>query len=271
MANEVANAEKPFVSILLLTYNRRNFLPLIMTNLYSQTYPKDKLEVVIVDDGEKPLFLNSDEVKVVSSQVGIKINYIRDTSKHYTIGEKRNKSVKLANYKICACMDDDDIYFPSYIEYSVDTLRKGKYGLVGSPEMLFLYPHHKWKITGIRCESKRQIHEATMVFTKKHFNSMGGFNKKGNGEGAKLVDWNDNKCYKTEVNKCMICIAHKNNTVDKEMFKDKNINAGELDIELLKVVSNCIGIPLDFTEGSTTKTTPSEQRVRSVIEEVEED
>jgi glycosyltransferase involved in cell wall biosynthesis len=240
--------ELPKVSILIPTYNRRHFLPLIMVNLYSQTYPKHLLEVVIVDDGKDPLFLNNDEVKLVSSKVGIHINYVRDTKKHYGIGEKRNLCVKNAKYKICINMDDDDCYFPTYIEYSVGMLKQNKSGLVGSAEMLFLFPHHKWKITGIRCEAKRQIHEATMCFTKRHWGSMGGFVKKGFGEGSKLVDWNDKQCVMTDISKCMICIAHKNNSVDKEMFKDKNFIEGglELSFEILQIISECIGIPLDY-------------------------
>jgi glycosyltransferase involved in cell wall biosynthesis len=239
----MSKIEAPFVSILMPTYNRRNFLPLIMCNIFNQTYPKDKLELVIFDDHKSPLFVNDGEVKNVSKHIGIPINYHRDISRHLGIGEKRNKLVKLAKYKYMINMDDDDIYLPSYIEYSMSILVKNKCGLVGSPQMLFVFPYEDWKMTGIECETKRQIHEATMCFTKKHFNSMGGFVKKGNGEGSKLVDWNDKKCMKTDVNKCMICIAHKNNTVDKNMFLDKDAGKMKLSPELIKLIAECLGLP----------------------------
>ena len=216
----MSQTEFPNVSILMPTYDRRNFLPLIMTNLYSIDYPKDKLEVVIIDDHKSPLFINDTEVKMVMERVGININYIRDTSRHLSIGEKRNRLVKFAKHKICINMDDDDIYFPNYIRYSVDLLQSNKYGLVGSAQMLFLYPHHNWKIAGIQCESKRQIHEATMCFTKKYWRSMGGFSKNGNGEGAKMVDFND-----------------------KEMFADKNVGGdGSISDEIKIVVAACLEI-----------------------------
>lgn len=250
--------ELPNVSILMPTYNRRNFLPLIMTNLYSTTYPKNKLEVVIFDDHKNALFFN-DEVKIVSEKVGIKINYIRDTSKHLSIGEKRNKLVKNAKYKICINMDDDDIYFPQYIKYSVELLQSERYGLVGSAQMLFTYPYLNFKMTGIRCESKRQIHEATMCYTKKHWASMGGYTKNGVGEGSKMVDFNDNKCAFSEVNQCMICVAHQNNTVDKDIFKDKDITgAGELDKQIQKVVSDCLGLPFNESEAFQRETEGNE-------------
>ena len=230
----------PNVSILIPTYNRRNFLPLIMTNLNQQTYPKDKLECVIYDDHISPLFINKEEVSQVSKMIGISINYIHNTTRHLGIGEKRNKLVKLAKYKICINMDDDDIYVRQYIEYSVGELQKSKFGIVGSNEMIFCYPHYDFKMTGIQCESKRQIHEATMCFTKKHFNSMGGFVKGGNGEGTSMIDYNEKNCGKTNVANCMICLCHSNNTCSKEMFKDKDLE-GECKItdELKQLLKEC--------------------------------
>lgn len=232
----------PNVSILMPTYNRRKFLPLIMTNLYSTTYPKNKLECIILDDHKNPLFLNAKEVKIVEEKTGIKIIYHRDTRKHYTIGEKRNKLVKLSNYKICINMDDDDIYLPQYIEYSVGLLKKNNYGLVGSAEMLFVYPHHNWKMTGIKCEALRQIHEATMCYTKKYFKSMGGFTKNSQGEGASMVDFAENQCGFSECGNCMVCVCHKDNTIDKEMFNDKDIGDCKLDEHLKEVVKQCIDL-----------------------------
>ena len=44
----------------------------------------------------------------------LKINYKYETQKR-DIGVKRNALVKSSKNKICVMMDDDDIYFPSYI------------------------------------------------------------------------------------------------------------------------------------------------------------
>ena len=77
------------------------------------------------------------------------------------------------------------------------------------------------KLSAIKCPSKRQIHEATMCYTKKHWKSMGGYSKSGTGEGAGLVDFNENRCVVSECYECMICICHKNNTCKKEQFYRK--------------------------------------------------
>ena len=48
----------PNVSILMPTYNRRKFLPLITYNLSNMDYDKSKLEWCIYDDGKESLFTN---------------------------------------------------------------------------------------------------------------------------------------------------------------------------------------------------------------------
>lgn len=236
----------PNVSILIPTWDRRNFLPLLATNLFIQTYPKDKLEAIIYDDHPtNPLFLNNNEVKVISQQVGIKIRYYYKPERHLSIGEKRNKLVKLAEYKYLINMDDDDVYQSGYIKYSMDTLLKHKCGLVGSPEMIFVYPYHNYKISAIRCPAKRQIHEATMCYTKKHWKSMGGYSKNGVGEGAGLVDFNENRCVKTECFECMICVCHKNNTCNKDNFIDKDVKGdAEISDDLKNLIGQCLGLPM---------------------------
>ena len=165
----------PNISILVPTYNRSKFLPLFIHNLKSQTYPHNKLEVCIYDDGTEPFTDN-----VAGLQIDIypmKLVYHRDKVKK-TIGEKRNYLVKkLSRNKFLCFMDDDDIYSNSYIEYSFKCLKENKAGLVGSSSMLFTYPENNYKITGIKCPHKYQIHEATMLFTRKYFGSMGGFEK----------------------------------------------------------------------------------------------
>ena len=38
-------------SIVMPTYNKRRFLELTLTSFYNQTYPTEKYEVVLIDDG----------------------------------------------------------------------------------------------------------------------------------------------------------------------------------------------------------------------------
>ena len=231
--------EHPKVSICMPIYNRNKFLPLIIFNLQGLIYDdKSKLEFVIDDDGTEKLFKDINNEKEFEKQISpITLKYFHTNNKR-TIGEKRNNLIKMSTHKIIACMDSDDIYFPEYIEYSVETLIKNKYGLVGSNEMLFLYPHLNWKLTAIRCGAKRQIHEATCIFTKKHARSMGGFKKNNQGEGGKMVDYNDKNVGLTEITRLMVCICHDDNTINKDMFIDKTLVDCEFSPKIMNIINN---------------------------------
>ena len=209
------------ISILTPTYNRHKFLPLYIMNLQTIDYPKELLEVVIDDDGADAFIKDLDAFK--NAIAPIKVNYMRYKNRR-SIGEKRNNLVKRSSqsHKVVVYMDDDDIYHPSYIRYSFNQLRLNKARLVGSNQMIFLYPEDNFKITGIRCEKKYQAHEATMMMTKRYHRSMGGFAKSSQGEGAKIIQDRDKDVFMTDIRYIMICVAHDGNTIDKDIFKDKD-------------------------------------------------
>ena len=222
----------PKISILMPTWNRRKFLSLMIHNIQNFDYDKNNIEWVIYDDHPKyPLFTSDSLITTKNAVFPVSIKYIYRPEKHLTIGDKRNKLVKNATHKYLCNMDDDDIYVPEYLKYSMNILLQNKYGIVGSPQMLFIYPFHTYKFTYIICAAKRQAHEATMCFTKKYWRSVGGFNKSGVGEGAAMVDFSENRCGITAVEHCMICVAHDSNTCSKDIFLDKDIN---IDVEKIK-------------------------------------
>ena len=135
-------------------------------------------------------------------------------------------------------MDDDDIYQPTYISHSIGLMKQNKTQCVGCNAMLFVYPLKDYQISHIQCEAKRQAHEATMVFTKKYFNSMGGFPKSSQGEGAKFIDFNEKNVSLSDIQYVMICVCHKDNTCNKDIFLDKkvdvSINREETPFKLLQ-------------------------------------
>tara|TARA_R100000734_G_C3269417_1_gene65766 strand:- start:3 stop:662 length:660 start_codon:yes stop_codon:yes gene_type:complete len=205
-------------------------------------YPKNKLEWVVLDSwskdgkvGEK-LFNSEEEIKHYSRIIGIPIRYLYKPE-GLSIGKKRNILVKQSQYKYCINMDSDDIYLPHYILYSIRTLMTEKKDCVGSPEMLFIFPKDGYKITGINCPAMRQAHEATMCFTKKHHKRMGGFATTSQGEGASMVDGCNEKVFaRTEVSKCMLCVCHDDNTVQKDRFNSDKMEIKEVNIDALPQV-----------------------------------
>jgi len=93
----------PPVSIITITKDRRDFIPLAKYCFLAQSYPEDKLEWVIVDDG-------TDQIKDLVSDLP-NVKYILcDDSKKWTIGAKRNLAVESASHDILVMLDDDDVY-----------------------------------------------------------------------------------------------------------------------------------------------------------------
>ena len=105
-----SQSDCPNISVLTLTYNRRNFIDLAFLNLLVTDYPKSKIQWVVVEDSDDPLLSSSDKIKKFEErQPGIEITYV-PMSKKRSIGYKRNKAVQAAKYDICVNMDDDDVY-----------------------------------------------------------------------------------------------------------------------------------------------------------------
>ena len=100
----------PPISVLTVTYNRRNFIELAFINMLVTDYPKSKIQWVIVDDSDDPAKGVADKIKSFESRdPGIEITYVPMPKKR-SIGYKRNRAVKSAKYDICLNMDDDDVY-----------------------------------------------------------------------------------------------------------------------------------------------------------------
>lgn len=209
----------PKLSILTPTYNRRKFLPLMVHNVSGFDYPKEKLEWCILDDGTEKLFTPTELKKVQQELHPVQVKY-RTLETKKVIGHKRNAVVKQATHKTLIMMDDDDIYFPQYLKTSVRLLQESTYGLVGSKDMILTFPLNGYYIAKFTGASKRQVHEATMCFTKKYFKSMGGFNRTGtHGEGTKMIDHNEKSVGLTDIDNCMICVVHTENTYSKDRFR----------------------------------------------------
>lgn len=234
--------ELPKISLLTPTYNRRDFKPLLECNIKNLNYPKELLEHIIFDDHENKFFKDNNELIEFEKNTNVKVKYIYKNNKHYSIGEKRNILVKESNYKILFNMDDDDIYPSNGLLISLKKMFDTKCSLVGTNQMQFIYPLNDYKISFIKCKAKRQIHESGMLFKKKHWRSMGGFCKQGNGEGSKMIDFNEKHVQNIEVCELLICVAHETNTVCKDRFLENeikiNLNEDSPYLKILKQIFN---------------------------------
>ena len=126
---------KPFVSVCTPTFNRRPFIPTMFECFKNQTYPMDRVEWIIVDDG-------TDKIRDLIESSGIKNIQYFELDKKMPLGEKRNYMHKKAKGSIIVYMDDDDYYPPERIEHAVDKLQNDKTALcAGSSEMYIYFKH----------------------------------------------------------------------------------------------------------------------------------
>lgn len=225
--------ELPCVSIIVpTTKSRTKFLHLVVRNLVSQTYPCDKIEILIVGD-EDP------ETKQVFEGVssvfeGRTFRYIACGISD-SIGKKRNFCCEKASHKIIAMMDDDDIYNREYVEHSVRELRRLKKGIVGCKDMIITWPSLDFETRYVKGSS---IHEGTMVFRKSHW-KRNMFKESRTGEGVQMVRMDDGSSHNDiDIRKVMLCVAHDSNTFDKTpiLCNGTPLDIGESKKQALRVI-----------------------------------
>ena len=138
MSNKSSGKEAllPFVSICTPTFNRRPFYPAIIRCFESQTYPKDRIEWIIIDDG-------TDKIEDLVAHIP-QVKYFKYNEK-MVLGKKRNIMHDKSKGDFIVYMDDDDFYPPDRVSHAVETLQKNPKALcAGSSEMYIYFKHiHK--------------------------------------------------------------------------------------------------------------------------------
>lgn len=125
----------PFVSVITPTFNRRPFIPTLLQCYRNQTYPVERIEFIIVDDG-------TDKIDdLIKTSCIPQIRYYQ-VSERLPLGKKRNLCHSLARGDIFVYMDDDDYYPPERISHAVQMLQHNpKFLIAGSGEIYIYYKH----------------------------------------------------------------------------------------------------------------------------------
>ena len=126
------NKTYPFVSICTPTFNRRPFFNMIISCFLSQTYPMNRMEWIIIDDGTDKI---EDLVKDIPQ-----VKYFKYDNK-MTLGKKRNIMHSKSIGEFIVYMDDDDYYPPERVTHAVDRLKESKALCAGSSAMFIYFKH----------------------------------------------------------------------------------------------------------------------------------
>ena len=127
----------PYVSICTPTFNRRPFISAMLTCFEHQTYPKNRMEWIIIDDGTDKI-----EDLVINHPNVVYFKY----DEKMTLGRKRNLMHEKSRGDILVYMDDDDYYPPERVSHAVETLQANPKALCAGSSEIYIYFKHIQKM-----------------------------------------------------------------------------------------------------------------------------
>jgi glycosyltransferase involved in cell wall biosynthesis len=203
----------PPVTILTPTYNRRRFLPWLIECIRAQTYPRERMEWVILDDGTDCI---RDLLEPVMKELNIV--YIRSDTK-LNVGAKRNRLHAVAHGAVLVNMDDDDYYPPERVAHAVQTLLAKKVEIVGSSrnQLYFTDDASIWEVGPY---TKNHATFGTMAYTKKYAMSHPCDETVLYAEEISFTNHYKEPLAQLDPVKVMLVMCHSENTFNKSKLRD---------------------------------------------------
>lgn len=118
--------DKPFVSLIIPTFNEEEYIRFCLSSAYAQSYPNELIEILIVDGCSKdktPEIIM--EEQLFHSNIKILKNKYRIQSSAFNLGVKYSKGDIIIRW------DAHCFYDPGYIHFCVLNHCEGSYGNVG--------------------------------------------------------------------------------------------------------------------------------------------
>lgn len=199
---------QPFVSCICPTYNRRQFLPYLLHMFDYQTYPREKRELIILDDS-----LESNQDIIDQYKKNNNIRYIHSPEK-LPLGKKRNMLNTLVKGEYIMCMDDDDYYPPEKITYTITRMRSHKAVISGSSEM-YLYFIKQDKMYRFEKLGPTHATNGTFTYHKSFLKEHSYQDDAMMAEEKYFLNNYKDPILQIDSLKSIICIAHDRNTFDK--------------------------------------------------------
>jgi glycosyltransferase involved in cell wall biosynthesis len=208
---------RPFVSVLTPTYNRRRFLPSLIECYKNQTYPKECMEWIILDDGEDCVKDIFDE----ASKTIPNIRYIyKEPKPKMLIGQKRNILNKEAKGDIFVAMDDDDYYHPDRVKHVVQKFAQNpKIELAGSSE-IYVYFTDNQSIYQLGPYKQNHATNGTMAWRKSYAKTHSYDETVTHAEETSFLENHKNPMIQLDPFKVMLVISHSENTYDKKKLRE---------------------------------------------------
>ena len=208
--------DQPFVSVITPTYNRRRFIPALIKCYESQDYPKDRMEWIILDDGQETVedFFNEIKERIPN----IRYIYLEDK---LLIGGKRNILNQEAKGEIIVAMDDDDFYFPCRVSAAVAAFKKNPtIQLAGASEIYMYYSDNKevWKLGPY---SPSHATNGTMAWRSSYGKTHTYDDIVTHSEERSFLEDYKHPMIQLDPMKVMLVMSHSENTFDKKRMREQ--------------------------------------------------
>jgi len=205
----------PLVTVCTPTFNRRPFIPIMLKCFEHQTYPKDKIEWIIIDDG-------TDKIEDLVTHIP-QVKYLKYDTK-LTLGQKRNIGNDAAQGEIIVYMDDDDYYPPERISHAVDMLKQSPKALCAGSSAMFIHFKHINKMLQFGPYGPNHSTAATFAF-KKELLKQSRFDEVSSVAEEKqfLKDYTV-PFVQLESNKSILVFSHSHNSFDKKELLNQGQN-----------------------------------------------
>ena len=207
--NKQKMAKTPFVTMCTPTFNRRPFIPIMLKCFEHQTYPKDKIEWLIVDDG-------TDKIEDLVSHIP-QIRYFKFDEK-MTLGKKRNFLNDNAKGDVIVFIDDDDYYPPERISHAVEVLKANPKALCAGSSAMFMHFKHINKMLLFGQYGPNHETAATFAF-KRELLSKTRFDESSSvAEEKKFLKDYTIPFVQLESKKSILVFSHNHNSFDKKQL-----------------------------------------------------
>ena len=206
---------RPFVSVVTPTYNRRKFIPALIQIYKAQTYPKDRMEWIIVDDG-------SDKVGDIFAEAAKTIPNIKyiPIEEKMLIGIKRNRLNDETKGDIIVAMDDDDFYPPERVSHVVQKFAQNpRIELAGSSEMYLFFTKDK-KICRVGPYGPNHATNGTFAYRRSYLATHRYNEIQTHAEEKSFLDDYKNPMIQLDSMKTILVMCHADNTFDKNNLRN---------------------------------------------------
>ena len=200
------NEKYPFVSVCTPTFNRRPFIQGMLQCFNHQTYPKDRMEWIIIDDGTDKI----EELVVEHPNV----KYFKYDVK-MTLGRKRNLMHEKSKGDILVYMDDDDYYPPQRVSHAVEKLQENKQVLCAGSSQLYIYFKHIMKMYTFGPYGEKHGTAGTFAFKRELLNDSKYEDDASLAEEKAFLKDYTVPFVQLDPLKTILVVSHEQNTFDK--------------------------------------------------------